>query len=108
MALLNASGGHLATVVTRGGGLSFENVAVTDVSLAPGQTAYFNVGYSDVPVGTTPCAPASKVEITPPNDTSFAVVSVPQITACGGGTLHVSPVFGSTDSDAMTTTAPSG
>ena len=108
MELLNASGGNLATVVTRGGGLTFENVAVTDVSLAPGQTAYFNLGYGDVPVGTTSCSVASQVEITPPNDTSFAVVPVPQIHACGGGALHVSPVFASTDSAATNTTAPTG
>jgi hypothetical protein len=108
MELLDASGGHLATVMTRGGGLTFENVAVTDVSLAPGQTAYFNLGYGDVPVGMTSCSVASQVEITPPNDRSFAVVRVPQIDACGGGMLHVSPVFTSTDAAAMTTTAPSG
>lgn len=108
MELLDASGGNLATVVTRGGGLTFENVAVTDVSLAPGQTAYFNLGYGDVPVGTTSCSVASQVEITPPNDTSFAVVPVPQIHACGGGALHVSPVFASTDSAATNTTAPTG
>ncbi len=108
MELVDATGGNLATVVTRGGGLTFENVAVTDVSLAPGQTAYFNLGYGDVPVGTTSCSVASQVEITPPNDTSFAVVPVPQINACGGGALHVSPVFASTDSNATNTTAPTG
>jgi hypothetical protein len=108
MELLDASGGNLATVVTRGGGLTFENVAVTDVSLAPGQTAYFNLGHGDVPVGTTSCSVASQVEITPPNDTSLAVVPVPQIDACGGGALHVSPVFASTDSVATNTMAPTG
>lgn len=90
-----------------GDGLAFENVGVTDVSLAPGQTAYFNVGYSEVISGATGCSVASQVEITPPNDTSHVVAPVlPQINACGGGTLHVSPVFASTDSAATDTTAP--
>jgi hypothetical protein len=107
MLLLDSSGSALPTVVDRGGGLAFENVAVTDVSLAPGQAAFFNVGYNDVTTGTTTCSTASQAEITPPNDTSHAVVSMsPTIDACDGGTLHVSPVFASTDSAATQTTAP--
>jgi hypothetical protein len=106
MQLLNASGGSVPTVVDRGGGLSFENVAVSAVSLNPGQSAYFNVGYSDVTTGTTSCSMATQVEITPPNDTTFSVVQVPQVNACDGGTLHASPVFASTDSAATSTTAP--
>jgi len=108
MVLLDASAGALPTNVMRGGGLAFENLAVTRVSLAAGQTAYFNVGFSDVTVGTTTCSEASQVEITPPNATSYAVVAMlPSIDACNGGTLHVSPVFASTDSTATQTTAPS-
>jgi hypothetical protein len=107
MQLLNAGGAGVPTVVLRGGGLSFENVAATNVSLAPGQVAYFNLGYNDVITGTTTCSTATQVEITPPNDFSFVVVPVtPQIDACNGGTLHVSPVFASTDSSATVTTAP--
>jgi hypothetical protein len=108
MLLLDATGGVLPTIVNRGGGLAFENVAVTDVALAPGQTAYFNLGFNDIVTGTTTCSMASQVEITPPNDTVHAVVPVfPSIVACGGGTLNVSPVFASTDSAAIQTTAPS-
>ena len=108
MLLLDARAGALPTNVMRGGGLAFENVAVTDVSLAPGQAAYFNLGYNDVITGTTTCSDAPQVEITPPNATSYAVVPVfPSIDACNGGTLHVSPVFASTDSTATQTTAPS-
>jgi len=107
MQLLNASGADLPTNVIRGGGLTFESVAPTNVSLAPAQTAYYNLGYSDVPVnGETSCPTASQVEITPPNDTSYAVVPVSGLDACGGGTLHVSPVFASTDSAATSTTTP--
>ncbi|MGO8861610.1 MAG: DUF4232 domain-containing protein [Acidimicrobiales bacterium] len=107
MQLLGASGGTVATAVLRGGGLAFENVAATDVSLAPQQTAYFNLGYNDVITGSTGCSMASQVEITPPNDTAYVVVPVfPTIDACGGGTLHLSPVFSSADSSATVTTAP--
>jgi hypothetical protein len=107
MQLLNAGRASVPTVVIRGGGLSFENVAATNVSLVPGQAAYFNLGYNDVITGTTTCSTATQVEITPPNDFSYVVVPVaPQIDACNGGTLHVSPVFASTDSSATVTTAP--
>jgi Protein of unknown function (DUF4232) len=107
MLLLNTAGSPQPTTVDRGGGLAFENVAETDVSLTPGQTAYFNLGYNDVVSQPPACSMASQVEITPPNDTSYAVVAVPTIDACANGTLHVSPVFASTDSAATQTTAPS-
>jgi len=107
MVLLSAQGKGLPTVVTRGGGLAFENLPVTDVSLAPGQVAYFNLGYNDVTTGTSGCTTAAQIGITPPNDTSSVVVPLsPQIVACGGGALRVSPVFASTDSAATQTTAP--
>jgi hypothetical protein len=105
MELLNA-GGPLPTNTVRGGGLSFEEVGPTDVSLSPGQVAYFNLGFSDVPSGTTGCSMASQVEITPPNDFAYATVPVSPIDACENGTLHVSPVFASTNATATATTAP--
>ena len=107
MVLLNAQGKAQPTVVTRGGGLAFENLPVTAVSLAAGQVAYFNLGYNDVNSGASGCSSASQVGITPPNDTLYSVVPLsPQIDACGGGALRVSPVFASTDSAATDTTAP--
>jgi hypothetical protein len=106
MLLLSAGGAGLPTVVTRGGGLSFENVVPTNVVLNPGQAAFFNLGYNDVTQGTTSCSSAPQVEITPPNDTFYAVVPVPQINACGNGALNVSAVFASTNVNATSTTAP--
>lgn len=106
MLLLSAGGAGLPTVVTRGGGLSFENIAPTNVVLNPGQAAFFNLGYNDVTQGTTSCSSAPQVEITPPNDTSYSVVPVPQINACGNGALNVSAVFASTNVSATSTTAP--
>jgi len=89
--MLSSAGAVLATQTTvRGGTYPFTNFAPSHVTLAPGTTAFFNVGYSDVISGATGCSVASQVEITPPNDTSYVVVPVlPQINACGGGTLHV-------------------
>lgn len=107
MALLGASGQHLRTTVERGGTLSFEDISPSTVHLSQGQTAYFNVGYSDVPTGTTTCSNAHAVEITPPTNTTHVTVTAPLgILACDNGTLHVSAVFGSTDAAATQTTAP--
>jgi hypothetical protein len=106
MLLLTTGDTGLPTIVTRGGGLAFESVAPVNVTLDPGQAAYFNLGYNDVTQGTTTCSSATRVEITPPNDTTYAVTQVPQIMACGGGALNVSPVFPSTDVPATSTTAP--
>lgn len=101
--LLDASGAALPTTVIRGGSLSFENIAVTAVSLSPAEIAYFNLGYSDV---TAPCSMASQVEVTPPNSTAHASVPVTSLRACNNGTLTVSPVFASSNAAATETTAP--
>ena len=43
--------------------------------MAPGQAAYFNLGYSDVPTGTeTSCPTSATLEVTPPN--SYTSTSV--------------------------------
>jgi len=79
----------------------------TNVTLPSGQTAYFNVGYSDVPTATeTSCPTASMLEVTPPNDVDHLVISA-TLAPCGGGTLVVSPVFLSTGANSQTT-APLG
>ncbi len=105
--LLDSTEASMATAVNRGGGLAFENIPASNVTLAAGQSAYFNLGYSDVTVGTeTSCPAAAQVRITPPGSTSSAVVPVSDLDACGGGTVHVSPVFASTNSSATATTAP--
>lgn len=62
------------------------------VKLAPGAAAYFAVTWSDVTVGSeTSCPTSAYLSVTPPND--FSVLTVAdQITACGGGSLEISPV----------------
>ncbi len=106
--LLHTSGAALPTTVHRGGGLTFDDFAPTHVTLAAGQTGYFNVGFNDVPTPTTTCSSAHLIEVTPPTNTTHTTVDVTLgIDACDNGTLDVSPVFASTDAAATQTTAPS-
>lgn len=95
------------TNVVRGGGITFENVGPSTVTLTPGAVAHFNVGYSDVTTDNTTCSTATGIEVIPPTNTTFAVVTLaPTVEACDNGTLHVSAVFGSTNTSATKTTAP--
>jgi hypothetical protein len=105
---LSASGAPLATQTTvRGGGYSFTNFPAAQVTLAPGATAYFNVGYSDVPTATeTTCPSPARLEVTPPNDYSQLTVGF-QGDVCDHGTLTVSPVFGAGSPQTQTTAPPS-
>jgi hypothetical protein len=105
--LLSSTGAALPTNVERKGNYSFTAMAPTTVTVPSGQTAYFNVGYSDVPTANeTSCPTASMLEVTPPNDTDHLVITA-TLAPCGGGTLVVSPVFLSTGSNSQTT-APLG
>jgi Protein of unknown function (DUF4232) len=96
MQLLDANGNALPTNVVRGGATFLSaaaNQSPSTVTLAPGKVASFGLVYSDVPVGTqTSCPTSAKSEITPPNDTAFAVIAL-AISPCNGGTVHVSPVY---------------
>jgi hypothetical protein len=104
--LLDASGTELPTHVVTGGSYQFTGFAPTPVQLAPGATAYFNLAYSDVPSGAeTTCPAAAQIEVTPPHAVDHDVVTA-ALTACGAGTLTVSPVFAS-GSPGSQTTAPS-
>jgi len=104
--LLDASGTELPTHVVSGGNFQFSNFAPAPVVLAAGDTAYFNLGYSDVPTGSeTSCPTAAQIEVTPPHAVDHDVVSV-HITACAAGTLTVSPVFSSSSAQTQTTAPP--
>lgn len=97
MQLLSASGAAITTTVIRGGGPEFPaaaaNAPPAPVSLAPQQMGAFDFSYSDVPVGSeTSCPTSAQSEVTPPNDTSYAVIPL-QVAPCAGGTIHVSPVY---------------
>jgi hypothetical protein len=104
--LLGAGGSALPTTVVRKGNYSFTAMAPATVMLARGQAAYFNIGYSDVPVGSeTTCPTSTSLEITPPN--AFDHLTIPAaLGPCGGGTLVVSPVFLATGSNSQSTAPP--
>ena len=105
--MLAASGAPLPTTVVRRGCYSFTSMAPTTVTLAPGQSAVFNIGYSDVPVGTeTTCPTSASAQVTPPNAFDHLVIGA-ALAPCGGGTLVVSPVFLAAGADSQTTAPPS-
>ncbi len=107
MQMLASSGAPLPTTVVRKGSYSFTDMTPTSVTLAPGQSVYFNIGYSDVPVGNeTTCPTSASVQVTPPNASDHLVV-VAALAPCGTGTLVVSPVFASTGANSQTTAPPS-
>ncbi len=92
--LLAATGTQLPTHVVQGGSYSFTNFAPSPVNLEPGATAYFNLGYSDVPSGNGgQCPTAAQIQVFPPHASDDDVVSGQQLIVCDGGTLTVSPVF---------------
>lgn len=106
--LVDSSGNDLPTTTNRGGALSFENVAPSSFTIPSGGTAWFNVGYSDVPTGTeTTCPTASSVQVIPPNDTGHLVVSGINATVCNDGALDTSPLFGPGSPGTKTTAPPS-
>ena len=101
--LLSSTGAQLPTHVVPGGSYPFTNFAAAQVTLAPGQSAYFNVGYSDVPhAGESTCPTATQVAITPPGASDSDPVTV-QFQVCNMGTLTVSPVFVSGGPGSQTT-----
>ena len=105
--MLAGSGATLPTVVVRKGTYPFTAVAPSTVTLATGQSAYFNIGYSDVPTGSeTSCPTSASVQVTPPNAFDHLVMTA-AFGPCNGGTLVVSPVFLSTGANSQTTAPPS-
>ena len=101
--MLGPGGATLPTNVVRKGNYSFTSMAPTTVTLSSGQSAYFNIGYSDVPVGNeTSCPTSASLEVTPPNATDQLVITA-TLSPCGGGTLVVSPVFLATGSNSQST-----
>ena len=107
--LLDSAGASLPTQVVRKGGYSFTSMVPTTVTLSNGQSAYFNIGYSDVPVGGERSCPSStSLEVTPPDATDHLVVVPAVLSPCGGGELVVSPVFPATGSNNAATGTTGG
>jgi hypothetical protein len=106
--LLAASGSALPTTVVRKGTFSFTAMSPTTVSLSPGASVYFNIGYSDVPVGgETSCPSSATLEITPPNAFDHLEVGA-TMSPCDGGNMTVSPVFSATGANSQTTAPAAG
>jgi hypothetical protein len=95
MQLLSAPGSPLPTKVVRGGHFptTRADVPPAPIQVGPGQVVQFSFSYPDNPVGSeTSCPASTKVEITPPNDYTYAVVTA-KLSPCDGGTIDVSPVY---------------
>ncbi len=106
--LLGPTGSSLPTTVVRKGSYSFTAMAPTTVTLVAGQSAYFNIGYSDVPVGSeTTCPTSGSLEVTPPNAVDHLAVAA-TLAPGGGGTMVVSPVFLAVGANPETTAPPGG
>ncbi|HVB93510.1 MAG TPA: DUF4232 domain-containing protein [Acidimicrobiales bacterium] len=106
LGMTGSNGASLTTTVVRKGNYPFTAMAPTTVTLAGGQMAFFNMGYSDVPTGSaTSCPTAANLVITPPN--SYTSMSIPaQLAPCNNGTITVSPVFTASSPGAQTTAPP--
>ena len=106
--LLSATGTQLLTHVVPGTGHTFTDFAPSQVVLTGGQTAYFNLAYSDVPTaGESSCPTATQIEITPPGASDHGLVTQ-QMQVCDAGTLTVSPVFAQSSPETQTTAPPLG
>jgi hypothetical protein len=107
LGMTGSNGASLTTTVVRKGNYAFTAMAPTTVTLAGGQQAFFNMGYSDVPTGSqTSCPTAANLVITPPN--SYTSMTIPaQLQPCNNGTITVSPVFLASSPGAQTTAPPS-
>jgi hypothetical protein len=104
--LLGPGDTDIATTTVRGGSYSFTNFAPANVSVAPGATVFFNLGYSDVPTGTeSSCPTAIALQAIAPNTTTALRVSG-QFNVCNAGTVTVSPVFGRGSPQTATTAPP--
>ncbi|MGA2519495.1 MAG: DUF4232 domain-containing protein [Acidimicrobiales bacterium] len=92
--LLDGSGAQIPTHVVQGGSYSFTDVAPAALTLAPGASASFNLGYSDVPTaGESTCPTAATMQVFPPHASDADTITVQSLVVCNSGTVTVSPVF---------------
>ena len=94
--LLTKTFTSLPTMVRRGNGNNVGSIPKSTVQLAPHGSAYFALGYSDVPVGSKPCdTPARYLMVFAPNDVlpivGYAAPRGESVYSCTGA-ITVSPV----------------
>ncbi|MFN2452384.1 MAG: DUF4232 domain-containing protein [Candidatus Dormibacteria bacterium] len=87
MLLLDAAGRPLPTVVQRGGGM-LGTPPPALVALRPMAIAYFEMEYSNMQSGPSPCPTSAQVEVTPPDETTHLLVDLP-LAPCADGRLIV-------------------
>ena len=94
--LYGAQDQALPTRVVRDGGIYSTQSPPTQFLLAPGQPAMFQVAWSDVPTGTQACPAATRLDITPPDETTTTPVLGSYSVAACGGVLDITPVMPTT------------
>lgn len=87
MLMLDATGHPLPTIVQRGGGM-LGTPAPTTVTLPPMAIAYFELEYTDIQSGPSPCPTSSRVEVTPPDETGHVIVDT-ELAPCADGHLII-------------------
>jgi hypothetical protein len=91
--MVDTKGAALVTKTVDKGSYSFTSQPAAPVTIPPGQSGSFNIGYSDVPTGTeTTCPTSAALQITPPAVTGHLTLTA-SLTPCNGGTLVVSPIL---------------
>lgn len=98
--MLSASGQLITTNVHWGSSVSVPSEPVTKVSITPGATVYFLMGFTlGTGYGTEQCPTAQSLEVTPPNDKGYLKLSA-TLTPYGGtvqnlqcGDITASPVI---------------
>jgi hypothetical protein len=105
--LFDAAGTEIPTITDRGGGLSFDNFPPANIEVGPQESAYFNLGYSDVPTaGESSCPVATALQAIAPNMSVGLKVSGLDLQVCNNATVTVSPVFDKSSADTDTTAPP--
>ena len=91
--MVDATGADLPTTTVDGGHYSFTSSVPSVVTIAPGQSGSFAIGYSDVPSGSeTSCPTSAALQITPPSAHDHLTVPA-SLAPCSQGTLVVSPIL---------------
>ncbi len=97
MQLYNSSGQPMQTTVVRNGGYGFTSEVPTTVTLNPGSSAAFTIGFSAISTGTSNSCPSSaQISVALPQG-SFHYPSYLTITdsiaPCNGGQVTVSAIY---------------